>query len=77
MLNDRLLASAKSLVGSLKADLKNGEYGDMAAKIGAWETKQSADLRSLTSALNNSLELSPLATLIQYIRDVKAAAENA
>ena len=58
----------------MKADLKNGEYEDMAAKIGAWEDEHDADLTNLASA---SVALSVLAILIQYIRNVKGAAENA
>jgi len=46
----------------------------VAARIGAWEDEHDADFTNLASA---SVALSVLAILIQYIRNVKGAAEKA
>ena len=53
-LYENLPPSAKSLVGSLKADLKNGEYEDMAAKIGAWKDEHDADLHEPSVGLSRT-----------------------
>ena len=73
-LHTRLLASARTLVESLKRDFKRGEYDDMAESIAEWRNGSHNDRTRLEQLVQQGrLGLTPVLTLVGHIVSIEDA----